>query len=161
MDILPMLLLAPIMVAVAYFDLRFMRIPNSLTLITLGIFVIVALLFPPADLWARLGIAGLVFVLGCVGFASRLIGGGDVKILSALMLAVPANGVAVFANVFSVSLIAGILVVLTLRRIPQSSSWGWKTFGGSHKFPMGLSIAMAGLAFPPVALALQGNWLLG
>lgn len=157
MDILPMLLLAPILVAVAYFDLRFMRIPNSLTLITLGIFAVVVLLSPPADLWLRLGIAGLVFALGCVAFAFRLIGGGDVKILSALMLAVPVNGIAVFANVFSASMIAGIVVVLTLRRIPQSTSWGWKSFAGSKKFPMGLSIAMAGLAFPLVALTLQGT----
>ena len=157
MDVLPMLLLAPIMVAVAYFDLRFMRIPNSLTLITLGIFAVVVLFFPPADLWIRLGIAAAVFALGCVGFAFRLVGGGDVKILSALMLAVPVNGIVVFANVFSVSMIAGIVVVLTLRRIPQSSRWGWKTFGGSQKFPMGLSIAMAGLAFPLVALTLQAT----
>ena len=157
MDLLAMLLLAPIMVAVAYFDLRFMRIPNSLSLITLGVVAFAVLLSPPADLWIRLAIAAVVFALGCVAFGFRLIGGGDVKILSALMLAVPADGIVVFANVFSAALITGIVVVLTVRRIPQSSRWGWKTFGGSQKFPMGLSIALAGLAFPLVALTLQGN----
>ena len=157
MDVLAMLLLSPVMVAVAYCDLRFMRIPNNLTLIALGIFASVAILYPPADLWIRLGFAALVFSLGCLAFAFRLIGGGDVKILSALMLTVPATGVVVFANVFAISLIAGVAVVLTLRRMPQSSSWGWKSFGGSQKFPMGLSIALAGLAFPLVALSLQGN----
>ncbi|MEO6298293.1 MAG: prepilin peptidase [Paracoccaceae bacterium] len=155
MNIVPMLLLAPVLVAVAYFDLRFMRIPNGLTLITLGVLALIILFFPPADLWARLAIAGLVFALGCVGFAFRMVGGGDVKILSALMLAVPTSGIAVFANVFSVSLITGIILVLTLRRFPIVAKLGWKSFGGSTKFPMGLSIAMAGLAFPLVTLATQ------
>ena len=157
MDIYPLLLLAPVLLAVAYFDLRFMRIPNFLTFITLGIFVLVVIVSPPTDLVARFAIAGLVFILGCVGFAFRLIGGGDVKILSALMLVVPANGLVIFANVFSVSLIAGIVLVLTLRRFPVVSKSGWKTFGGSTKYPMGLSIAMAGLAFPLVVLSMQAG----
>lgn len=154
MEIVPMLLLAPVLMAVAYFDLRFMRIPNILSLIVLAVFAVALIFFPPADLLARLVIASSVFLLGLIGFSFRLIGGGDVKILSALMLVVPTSGIAVFANVFSISMVAGIILVLAIRRFPQINSLGWKSFGGSHKFPMGLSIALAGLAFPVVSLVI-------
>lgn len=157
MEIVPMLLLAPVLMAVAYFDLRFMRIPNILSLMVLAVFAVAAFFFPPADLLARLVIATSVLLLGFIGFSFRLIGGGDVKILSALMLVVPTSGIVVFANVFSISMFAGIILVLAIRRFPQINSLGWKSFGGSHKFPMGLSIALAGLAFPVVSLVMQGG----
>lgn len=157
MEIVPMLLLAPVLMAVAYFDLRFMRIPNILSLMVLAVFAVAAFFFPPADLLARLVIATSVLLLGFIGFSFRLIGGGDVKILSALMLVVPTSGIVVFANVFSISMFAGIILVLAIRRFPQVNSLGWKSFGGSHKFPMGLSIALAGLAFPVVSLVMQGG----
>lgn len=151
MDMLPMLLLAPVLVAVAYFDLKFMRIPNLFTLLVLGIFGLAVVAYPPVDLVSRLVVAFTVLGLGCVGFAFRLLGGGDVKILSALMLAVPTHELAAFANVFSVSMMVGIGLVLAIRRLNWIEGWGWKSFAGSTKFPMGLSIALTGLAFPFIA----------
>lgn len=156
-EYLPLILLAPVLLTVAYFDLRFMRIPDILTLIVLAVFVVTVAVFPPADLWTRVIVAASVFGLGFIGFAFRLIGGGDVKILSALMLVVPTSGIVVFANVFSASMFAGILLVLAIRQVPQINSLGWKSFGGSHKFPMGLSIALAGLSFPLVAMVMQSS----
>lgn len=156
MDTLPLLILAPVLAIVAYCDLRFMRIPNVLSLIAIVVFALCALLSPPDDLWLRLAVAGGVLVLGGTAFAFRLIGGGDVKFLSAMMLSVPTSGLPIFANVFSVSLLTGIVFVLGLRRIPATQGWGWKTFGGSQKFPMGISIALAGLAFPLVAFLMRG-----
>ena len=58
MEIVPMLLLAPVLMAVAYFDLRFMRIPNILSLMVVAVFAIAVFFFPPADLLARLEAAG-------------------------------------------------------------------------------------------------------
>lgn len=157
MDLIPMVLLAPVLVAVAYFDLRFMRIPNVLTFIALGVVAVAFLFVPPADLWTRLAVAAIVLVLGVAAFAFRLIGGGDVKILPALLLAVPTYCLSIFANVFAASMIVGIVLVLALRRLPVINGLGWKTFGGSTKFPMGLSIAMSGLAFPLVVLAFRAG----
>lgn len=156
MDLLGMIVLAPVMVAVALSDLRHMRIPNSLSLIGLGLLVAVALAFPPEDLPARLAVAMIVFTLGFLGFALGLVGGGDVKILSVMLLAVPANALPIYAYVFSASMFVGIAAILALRRVPQVSGWGWKAFGGSTGFPMGLSIALSGLSFPLVAALLRG-----
>lgn len=156
MDLVGMVCLAPVMIAVAINDLRYMRIPNSLSLISLGILAVAAAVFPPDDLLLRVMIALAVLALGLIGFVFRLIGGGDVKILAVLMLAVPSDGLVTFAYVFSASMFAGIAIVLVLRRMPQTAYWGWKSFGGSTGFPMGLSIALAGLSYPLVALLAKG-----
>lgn len=152
MDLVGMVCLAPVMVAVAIHDLRYMRIPNSLSLISFGILAVVTAAFPPDDLVIRVIVALSVLALGLIGFVFRLVGGGDVKILAVLMLAVPSEGFVVFAYVFSAAMFVGIGIVLLLRRVPQTASWGWKSFGGSSGFPMGLSIALAGLSFPLFAL---------
>lgn len=157
MDTTALLILAPVLAIVAYCDLRYMRIPNALSLIAIAVFVVVSVIAPPADLWPRVAVAGIVLALGLTAFAFRMIGGGDVKFLSAMMLSVPTSGLLIFANVFSASMLAGIVFVLGMRRIPATQGWGWKTFGGSQKFPMGISIALSGLAFPLVSFLIRGH----
>jgi len=155
MDLIPFIALAPLLIAAGYCDLRFMRIPDVLSLAAVALFAVYAVLQTPPDLWFRLVTALAVFLAGFTAFAFRMVGGGDVKFLSALMLFVPVGQLALFANVFSASLILGILLVVGVRRVPASARLGWKTFSGSQKFPMGVSIAAAGLAFPIVLLALD------
>ncbi len=155
MDYVPLFLLAPLLITVAYFDLRFLRIPNVISLVAIALFLVTLPFFPPSHLAMRLGAAALVFAFGFTAFAFGMIGGGDVKILSVLMLFIPPVHMAIFANVFAVSMLAGILVVLSLRHFPATSLWGWKSLAATRKFPMGLSIAITGLAFPLVAQALQ------
>lgn len=157
-DLLPLVMLSPVLVAVAYFDLRYLRIPNVLTLIGLGILLLALIIAPPQDLLARLVFAGSVFVVGFLAFALRLVGGGDVKILLPLLLAVPTSGLLVFANVFSAAMLLGIALVLAARRLPGAANMGWKSLATTRGFPMGLSIAMAGLGFPLVAATLSPLW---
>lgn len=154
MALVPLLILAPVLVMVAWSDLRHLRIPNALSLVAIGLFALCAMMAPPADLGLRVGIAGMVFALGFIGFCRGLWGGGDVKFLAALMLFVPVTTLAVFSYVFSASMLAGIALVLGLRRLPAASGFGWKSMSGSTKFPMGLSIAMAGLLHPLVVTLL-------
>jgi prepilin peptidase CpaA len=154
MQVAPLFAIAPLLLAVGYFDLRYMRIPNALSIVAFGAFLVFAVLYPPADLVPRLVVGGGVLALGLIGFALRLFGGGDVKFLSVLVLFVPLHALAIFGNVFSASLLLGIALVLTLRRIPALATLGWKSIGGSTKFPMGVSIALAGLSFPWITLAL-------
>lgn len=148
---IPLLLIAPLLVAVAYSDLSRMRIPNLLSLVALAVFGLAALISPPDDLVARVSVAGTVFVLGFGAFCLGLFGGGDVKMLAALLLFVPVPTMPLFGLVFSASMLAGIAIVLGLRRIPAAHRLGWKSISGSTGFPMGLSIAMAGLLHPAAA----------
>lgn len=144
----PLLMLAPLLCAVAYFDLRYMRIPNALCLISLGLFALACLVAPPTDLTARLVAAAAVFALGFAGFAFGLIGGGDVKMLACLMLFIPAAGVVGFAQIFALALAVGIAGLLALRAIPRLRAANWAGLSDQHGYPMGISISLAGLAYP-------------
>ncbi|WP_167852627.1 prepilin peptidase [Pseudotabrizicola sediminis] len=154
------MLIAPLLVAMAYSDLNHMRIPNVLCLIALAVFGLAALIAPPDDLVARIVVAGSVFALGFAAFCLRILGGGDVKMLSALLLFVPVPTMPLFALVFSASMLAGIAIVLGLRRLPAAHRLGWKSISGSTGFPMGLSIAMAGLLHPAAAMLIDAERIL-
>ena len=155
MSLAPLFLISPILIAVAYCDLRFMRIPNLLSVLMLAIFLVSSLILPPEDLPARIVVAALVFGLGFTGFCFHILGGGDVKILSALILFVPLQDLALFSYLFSAALLVGIAVILTLRRLPLATDHGWKSISGSSRFPMGISIALAGIIYPLAVMALQ------
>ncbi len=158
MSLAPLILISPILFAVAYCDLRFMRIPNVLSVLILAIFLISSLILPPDDLPGRIVVAAAVFGLGFAGFCFRMLGGGDVKILSALMLFVPLHSLALFAYILSAALLVGIAAILTLRRRPLATDHGWKSISGSTRFPMGISIALAGIIHPLAVMAFQILW---
>lgn len=153
-SIVPLLLAAPILLGVAYYDLRYMRIPNWLSIALLVLFAATAIAFQPDDLFARALVATVVFAIGFLCFCFGLFGGGDVKILAALMLLVPVHSLIVFSYLFSASLIVGVIAILALRRLPQVSGLNWKSLSGSTKFPMGVSISLAGISCPFALLAL-------
>ncbi len=69
MELLPLMLFAPVLVAVAYHDIRYMRIPNVLSLIGLGLFVLTAPLVGWEELGLRLLSAAAVFAVGIVVFS--------------------------------------------------------------------------------------------
>ncbi|KAB2883633.1 MAG: hypothetical protein F9K34_11265 [Albidovulum sp.] len=154
MDLMPLVLVAPIFLWGAWSDLRRMRIPNAVSIIAVAVFVATAVVAPPEDLGLRVAAAAAVFALGFVTYLFGLFGGGDVKMLSALVLFVPVPTLALFAYVFSAAMLAGMAAILLLRRLPAAQRLGWKSISGSTGFPMGLSIAMAGLAHPAAATLL-------
>lgn len=155
MSLMPLFLLSPLLMAVVWSDMRYMRIPNWFSLLAIGLFIVFAAVFQPADLWIRLMVAALVFGLGFAGFCLGLWGGGDVKFLSVLMLFIPVTTLTIFGYVFSAALLVGIALVLGLRRIPALAGHDWKAISGSTKFPMGLSIGLAGLAHPLIVMLLD------
>lgn len=154
MALVPLILIAPLLLWGAWSDLRLMRIPNVLSLIAVAVFTVSALIAPPGDLVPRLAVAAAVFGAGFVTYLLGLFGGGDVKMLAALLLFVPVPTLPVFAYVFSAAMLVGIAIVLALRRLPAARRLGWKSVSDSRGFPMGLSIAMAGLAHPIAATLL-------
>ncbi|MCV2867994.1 prepilin peptidase [Defluviimonas sp. WL0002] len=150
----PLIAVAPVMITAGWFDLRFLRIPNVLSLIVVATFVLFSLAFPPHDLFWRLLVAAIVLAIGLVGFHFRAFGGGDVKLLSALMLLIPVSTLGTFAHVFSLSMFVGIAAVLTMKRIPIFAQTGWASMRPGRQFPMGVSIGLAGLAHPFVVIFL-------
>jgi len=144
------------MVLVGYFDLRHMRIPNALSWILVVLFGMTFFFTDTGEFLLHILIASTVFAVSFTAFCFRILGGGDVKILSALVLFVPIHELAIFANVLSVALLFGVIVVLGLRRLLTVPNPNWKFLSGCTGFPMGVSIAAAGIVHPFAAMTI-GN----
>ena len=155
MGLLPLILLFPVLVAVGFCDLRYMRIPNVLSILAVCIFVATAFFLPIQETGLRVAVSLATLVIGFILFALRMFGGGDIKILAALMLFVPSQTLTLFAFVLSLSILVGIGLVMTLRTAPGASDSNWIALRERKKFPMGVAISLAGLTHPFVVSALQ------
>ena len=149
--LLPLVLFAPILVLAGASDLVRMRIPNWTSLAAVGIFLLALPVLGLEEALWRGAIAGSVFAVGVGLWALRLFGAGDVKLLSALLLLVPVAELALFWQVLSVSLLVGLAAVTGLRASGALRSTGWTSMRAHGQFPMGISIALAGVALPLVA----------
>ncbi len=148
MDLIPLVMMAPILVLVAYYDMRFMRIPNGLSILGLLIFALTIPLLDGGEVIARLMTAGIVFAIGLGAFMMRWFGGGDIKILSVLLLFIPSQTLSLYALGFSASMLIGIAFILMLRSAPWPANANWVVIRERGTFPMGISIALSGLVHP-------------
>lgn len=134
-----------ILVLAAISDIRHLRIPNRYSLILIGLFVGLAFTLPLPETGIRVLVAQAVLFVGFLGFGAGLFGGGDVKILSAYMLFVPFDRLNLFALMFSGGLLLGIAGFLATRKIAGDRLAHLAAFDEKAGYPMGLSIAMAGV----------------
>lgn len=157
-ELLPLLLAAPLFALMALGDLRRLRIPN---LLVAGLAMVFAASAPFAltgsEAGFRLVAAGAVFALTFACFAAGLMAGGDVKALTVTMLFVPAGALSLFGLAFSASLLAGIALVLVLRRLAPGRPRGWHGLVPGGGYPMGLSIGSAALALLVLSAAIGGR----
>ncbi|MFZ5964416.1 prepilin peptidase [Thalassococcus sp. BH17M4-6] len=147
--ILVPVVLAVILLAAVFFDLRHLRLPNMLVYALILCFALLAAPFLPlAELGWRLLAACVLLALGLAAFAAGLIGGGDVKFLSALLLFVPSHQLTWFAFVAAVCLLLSIAIVLAARKLRPGYRGAWAGLrDDANRLPMGLSFGMAGLVF--------------
>ena len=135
-----LIMLAALLVAAAVCDLRKREIPH-------WIVIPVALLAPVfwwsiglgvwPDMAIQLGIAALVMALFTAAFAFGWMGGGDVKLLSALVLWLPPGGVLLLIVIMSFA--GGVLTLATV------ASHRIRKLSGAVEVPYGVAIAFAGL----------------
>lgn len=145
MEILPLAFVIPVLLVAACSDLRHLRISNSLSLIALGIFAVFCPLLSFDEMISRLMFAGIVFVIGFLLFAFRIVAGGDVKLLSTLMLFIPSESLVLFGYVFSSSLLISIFAQVCLRATKPRFASEWASVQESGTLAMGVSIAIAGV----------------
>lgn len=133
-------LLAVMLLAACWFDLKSRRIPNPLCLA-------IALLAPLfwwanslgfwPDVPIQIGVAALVFLLFAGAFAVGAMGGGDVKLVAAVALWLPWQ--AVVAMLVIMSLAGGVLTLALVvrKRLARSEA--------ALEIPYGVAIAFGGL----------------
>jgi prepilin peptidase CpaA len=133
----------PLLLA-AFYDLKSFRIPNALV-------AVMALLYPAAAFLlghgsaipAHLLAAAVVLAASLPLFVFRLMGGGDVKLLSAAALWL--GGAPLLDFLLVTAVLGGVfaLVLLVLRRLGKSAL---------TRIPYGVPIAAAGLVMAPAIL---------
>jgi prepilin peptidase CpaA len=133
-------LLALLLVAACWFDIKDRTIPNGLNLAIALLAPLfwwsIGLAFWP-DAAIQVGVAAAVFGLFAVAFAMGAMGGGDVKLIAAVALWLPFQ--AVILLIFIMSIAGGVLTLaLYLRhRLARHTA--------KLEIPYGLAIAFGGL----------------
>lgn len=128
----------------AAWDVRAFRIPNG---IPLWLAVAALPLHPPTSLegaLGRLAVAALVAAACLLLYLRNAFGGGDVKLLVASALWIPAGGLPTFATALGVAgAVQGLGTLLLIRLAPQVRPNLARD--DYHRMPYGVSIAAAGL----------------
>ena len=132
--------LAALLLAACWFDLRSRTIPNGLN-------IAIALLAIPfwwasglalwPDVASQIGLAALMFALFAIAFAVGAMGGGDVKMLGALALWIPASALLPLVVIMSLAGGALTLAMVIRHRVSRRQD--------ELEIPYGLAIAFAGL----------------
>jgi len=143
-----LVLFSGIALCIVFFDLRQMRIPDILSVALFCLFAGMCIAEVPSDILGRIALSIAVFMLSFIAFARRMMGGGDVKIMTVLALFVPLAALPEIALLFSATLLTGIaLVVLARRYVQPRADWA---FLGTRRMPMGVCIGLGALIAPIV-----------
>lgn len=111
-----------LVVAAAWFDAWKYFIPNTIPIALAVLFVaIAAFRFEDIAVLEHLGAGALVFCVGILAFRYGVLGGGDIKLLSAIALWVGLNLLPVF--LIAVALFGGILALFLLA-VRYLMGWG-------------------------------------
>lgn len=132
-------------------DVGSLRIPNRISVALAALYPLYVTVSPvPVDWPAALIVAVIVFVAGVIAFACGLLGGGDVKLLAAVMLWV--GQARAFEFLLLTAVIGGVLGVFMMSRWRMSCAHaadGIGAFGLRDVLlrpfiPYGVAIAFAG-----------------
>ena len=132
--------LALMLLATSWCDLKSRTIPNGLNiaiaLLAIPFWWSVGLALWP-DVALQIGVAALVFLLFAGAFAIGAMGGGDVKLIGALALWLPAPAVMVLIVIMSLAGGALTLALFLRQRLARKT--------GQLEIPYGVAIAFGGL----------------
>lgn len=130
--------------AAAAWDVACFRIPNFLSLALVALFVPAVVLAPVAVPWLwHVAAALVVLSAGSVLFALRLLGGGDVKIMSAAALWLGMGNLVAFLVYVSLAGAVVAIVVVMFRMLSFGRDFtSVKTLRSRVVIPYGVAIAL-------------------
>jgi len=144
------LILCALLVWTGWHDIKTMTIPNWVSMVVIALFIPVAFLIDmswPMPAWHLLS-AVIAFIIAFMAFIPGLMGGGDVKLLTALGLWMRPQNLVFFLML--VAVIGGIIsLFVIMRAIAKGKHKGEGGFRGilKQKSPYGPAIVIAGLLF--------------
>lgn len=141
--------MVPLMVLMAYYDLKYLIIPNALVLTVFVVFLVTGLWGLPTDVFGWRLLHGLiVLVIGFGLFALGAVGGGDVKMASALTPYVAGGDAVRLLVLYAIIALVLVAVLRLVMQFARHSETGWLAIDQLKKparerdFPMGLIFAM-------------------
>lgn len=158
MQFVPLILATPLLIWIAWTDFRIMRIRNSAVMAAAALFLATAPLLGWPEAAFRLLAAALVFGVSLGLFAARLIGGGDVKMATALVALVPTDSYPDFSLSFSLAILIGILAMAALRSVPALRRRAPVSLRARGTFPMGVAFALSSLLLLVIAPSPLSLW---
>lgn len=142
MDGFLMTLALPSLFGSAYSDLRELRIPNSLVLVAVFLFIICApFSIEIGEIVTRLIIGSLCLMIGFIAFSFNLFGAGDAKLLTLTGVFVPSDLLPAFGFSLGIFILFCGAILLALRRVPALSRSEWRGLSPGEKFPLAVAIA--------------------
>ena len=142
------------LVLIAYSDFKTRKIPNILPLALTGLYGLYATAsyisgqMTITDITWSVGGAVIIFLVAALMFAYNIMGGGDVKALSALALW--AGKSYILPLLFNVAIVGGVVALglIASRRFMRDSDL-------MNKVPYGVAIAVAGLILMKILIILE------
>jgi prepilin peptidase CpaA len=149
----PFTCLFPLVVWIAYIDLKTLRIPNIL----IGVAILIFIATVPA---IGMDVAGPRFLNGIIafficfaGFYFGLMGGGDAKFIPVIFLFVPAEEIAVFLYCLAGGMAAGMLGLRAIRKSGRLTAATLAAIDDQRVFPIGVALALASGMFLTLQLS--------
>ena len=138
-----LVLTTPLCIWAAWSDLKFLKIPNILSILLGLVFVVSGIFLLPLDeyLW-RLLIGVAAVLVGFLIYLSGLIGGGDIKLFAAMLPFITPNELYAFTFLVSITALSGVAAHRVVGKLGLAPA-GWKSWEGGKKYPLGLSLAGA------------------
>jgi prepilin peptidase CpaA len=134
-----------LLLVVAWYDMRWLRIPNALVLLGLALFVAFAPLLTTTDIVLRMTAAAAVFAVALIAFSMRLMGGGDAKFLPVLTLFISPLHWQMALILLAVGVVGTIALLAVARRIPVAARADFRAIAHPDRMPMGPAFAAAGI----------------
>ena len=145
-------LTAPLAVMVIYYDLRYMRIPNYLVLLTAIAFVATGpFLLEFSDFAYRAALGLFILFLGFLLHLTGRIGGGDIKYMSAILPFVARSDYVDFVFILCIFGILGVLAHRSVKWLGLAPD-NWVSWQRKGAYPYGLTLGAALITY----LALTG-----
>lgn len=144
--LLAVALLVPLMVLIAWYDTRELRIPNWTVLAVFAVFLATGSWGLPVEtfLW-RIGYAVATLLVGFLVYAlaGKRIGAGDLKLLAALAPFLSGATLSEFLLIYVFVSFAGLVVFFIARKIVGRRKIGWKALEQAVYFPAGVLLGVS------------------
>lgn len=141
-DLWFLIALFPIMMIVAFNDLKFMKIPNKTVLAMIAVYIVLGFLILPLDayLWRFAGLV-VALVAGFILSSISMMGAGDAKFMAAAALFIaPEHALRVIIMLALLGPVALILHRLAGSLFARKAFPDWESWQRKREFPWGLPL---------------------